>query len=167
MKKVLWSAAVALMILTLTGCAGTTAGPALAEDRPPEIMVENVPESPAPVEKEQVAFSTGNLPLAEDNEKNEGTDSSTEPVPPAKPTPTPAPQEPSTPKAAPVPVQEIVTVEPAVQEKAEENSSPAPNVTPEPEITQPPATPVEPEPPAEPVSPVSSEPPEPEFSIDY
>jgi len=166
MKKVLWSAAAALMILTLTGCAGT-AGPAPAEDRPPETMVENVPESTTPVEKEQVAFSAGNFPLAEDNEKNKGTDGSTEPVPSAKPAPTPAPQESSTPKAVPVPVQEAVTVEPVVQEGAEENPSPAPDVTPELEITQPATTPIEPEPPAEPVSPVSSEPPEPEFSIDY
>jgi len=167
MKKVLWSAAAALMILTLTGCAGT-AGPAPTEDRPPETMVENVPESPAPVEKEQVAFSAGNFPLAEDNEKNEGTDSSTEPVPPAKPAPTPAPQEIPAPKVAePAFVQQVVTPEPAVQEKAEESHVPTPNVTPEPEITQPPTTPVEPEPPAEPVLPVSSDPPEAAFNIDH
>lgn len=166
MKKVLWSAAAALMILTLTGCAGTV-GPAPTEDRPPETMVENVPESPAPVENEQVAFSAGNSPLAVDNEKNEGTDGSTEPVPPAKPAPTPAPQETPASKAAPVPVQAAVTVELDVQEKAEENPGPAPDVTPEPEITQAPATPVELEPPAEPVPPVSSDPPEPAFSIDH
>lgn len=159
MKKVLWSAAIALFILILTGCAGT-AGSAPTEDRPSQTTVENVPNFPAPVEKEQFSFSAGNTTFIEDDVKNEDVDSDAEPVPTTEPDPIPAPQEPAAPKAAPAPVQQTVILEPAVPEKAEENTIPAP-VTPEPEITQVPTAPTEPEPPAEP------EPPEPAFSIDH
>ncbi len=159
MKKVLWSAAIALFILTLTGCAGT-AGSAPTEDRPTQLTVENVPNTPAPVEQEQISFSAGNTPFIEDNVENEETDSDTEPVLTTEPDPIPAPQEIQAPKATPAPVQQTVTSKSTVQEKTEENSIPAPNVTPEPEITPAPTAPTEPEPPEE------SEPPEPAFSID-
>ena len=160
MKKVLWSAAIALFILTLTGCA-RTAGPAPTEDHPPQITVENVPKSPAPVEKEQISFSAGDTTFIEDDVENEKADSGIEPVLTAEPAPSPAPQEIPAPKAAPTPAQQTVTFEPAVPEKTEENTIPVPSVIPEPEITQVPTAPSEPEPPAEP------EPPEPAFSIDH
>ncbi len=160
MKKVLWNTAIALVILTLTGCAGT-AGPAPTAECPPQTTVENVPKSPAPVEKAQISFSAGNIPLTEDDVENEEADGSTEPVLTTEPPPVPAPQETQAPKAAPAPVHQTVTSEPVIQEKAEENTIPASSVIPEPEITQVPTAPVEPEPPAEP------EPPEPAFSIDH
>lgn len=149
MKKVLWSAAVALMILTLTGCAGT-AGPTPTEDCPTQTIVERVPESHTPVEKKKAAFSAGKTPLAEGNVENEGTDTHTETESPVQSAPIPVPQEPP----APVPVQPVVTPEPAVQE----NPNPTPSVVTEPEIIQAPA---EPEPPAE------LEPSAPAFSIDH
>lgn len=149
MKKVLWSAAVALMILTLTGCAGT-AGPAPAKDFPTQTIVENVPKSHTLVEKKKVAFSAAEAPLPEGDVENEGTDVSTKTEPPVQSAPIPVPQEPP----APVPVQPVVTPEPAVQE----SPSPAPSMVTEPEITQ---APDEPDPPAEP------EPSAPAFSIDH
>lgn len=55
MKKALWStAAAALFILSLSGCAGT-AEPVQTEDRP-QTIVEVPTESTAPVESEPVLF---------------------------------------------------------------------------------------------------------------
>ena len=156
MKKVLQSAAITLFILTLAGCVGT-AGPVQTEDRPTQTTVENVVKSPAPVESEQISFSAGNIPPAEDSLTKEDKGHSNEPEPPANPSPTPAPQETPASKVLPTPA----GTEPAVQEKMEEKPSPAPSAAPEPEAPQAPAAPVEPETPAEP------EPPEPAFSIDY
>ena len=122
MKKVLWSAAIALFILTLTGCA-RTAGPAPTEDHPPQITVENVPKSPAPVEKEQISFSASNILLTEDDAENEEVNSDTEPVLPTEPAPSPTPQGIPASKAAPAPVQQTVTFEPAVQERPKKTPS--------------------------------------------
>ena len=156
MKKVLQSAAITLFILTLTGCAGT-AGPVQTEARPPQTAVENVVKSPASVESEQISFSAGNIPPAEDSITKEDEEHGTEPEFPANPSPSPAPQEAPAPKVTP----ESTRTAPAVQEKTEEKPSPAPSADPEPDAPQAPAAPVEPETPAEP------EPPEPAFSIDY
>lgn len=156
MKKVLQSAAITLFILTLTGCAGTT-GPVQTDAPPPQTTVENVVKSPAPVESEQISFSAGNIPPAEDSITKEDEGHGTEPEPPANPSPTPAQQETPSSKVTPEPAGTV----PAVQARTEETASPAPSADPEPEIPQAPAAPVEPETPAEP------EPPEPAFSIDY
>ena len=54
MKKILWStAAAALFVLTLTGCADTT--PVQTEDRPQAAAVISA-ESTAPVESEIILF---------------------------------------------------------------------------------------------------------------
>ena len=135
MKKVIWSAAITLLILTLTGCAGT-ARSAPTEDRPTQSTVENVPNTPAPVEQEQISFSAGNTPFIEDNVENEETDSNTEPVLTTEPDPIPAPQEIQAPKATPAPIQQTVTPKPAVLEKTEENPTSVPSRSSEPEITQ-------------------------------
>ena len=156
MKKVLQSAAITLFILTLTGCAGT-ASPVQTEDRPPQSTVEKAMKSPAPVESEQISFSAGNIPPAEDSITKEDEGYGTEQELPANPSPSSASQESPAPKATPAPA----TTAPVVQEKTEESPTPAPSTDLEPEIPQAPAAPVEPETPAEP------EQPEPAFSIDY
>ena len=122
MKKVLWSAAIALFILTLTGCAGT-AGPAPTEGHPTQATVEKVPKSLSPVEKEKISFSASNILLTEDDAENEETDSGTEPVLSTEPALSPAPKETPAPKAAPAPVQQTVTFEPAVQERPKKTPS--------------------------------------------
>ena len=159
MKKVLWStAAAALFILTLTGCADNA--PVQTEDRPPQAATEISAESTAPVEAENeiVFLSAGDeLPVEDGTASGEPT-ASPEPDTPALAT-TPAPQvsqpaEPSTtpvPQETPPPARITVTFEPSTGKSApesgtEESSSPAPSATPEPTPTATP--PAQSEPPA-------------------
>ena len=169
MKKVLWStAAAALFILTLTGCADNA--PVQTEDRP-QVATEIPAEPTAPVENKIDLFSAGDELSVEDGTASGEPTASPEPEPPATQSAEPAPQvsqpaEPSTtpvPQETPPPVQATVTFEPstgksAPETGAEESHSPAPSATPEPESTPTPTSPAQSEPPA-----VS----EPAFSIDY
>ena len=167
MKKVLWSTAAALFVLTLTGCADNA--PVQSEDRP-QVATEISAEPTAPVESEIILFLAGDELSAEDSTASEEPTTSPEPEPPATQSAEPAPQvsQPAEPSATPVPqetpppVQATVTFEPSTGKSspetgAEENHSPAPSATPEPEPTQTPTPPAQSEPPA-----VS----EPAFSID-
>ena len=168
MKKILWStAAAALFVLTLTGCADNT--PVQTEDRPQAATVISA-ESTVPVESEIILFSAGDELSAEDSTASGEPTTSPEPDTPA-PVTSPAPQvsQPAEPSATPVPqetpppVRITVTFEPSTgkstpESETGESNSPAPSATPEPEPT-PTATP-----------PAQSEPPaasEPAFSIDY
>ena len=143
MKKVLWStAAAALFVLTMTGCADNA--PVQTEDRP-QAATEIPAESTAPVESEIILFSAGDELPAEDGTASAEPTASPEQEPPA-PATTPAPQvskpaEPSAtsaPQETPPPVQATVTFEPSAGKSApatgaEESHSPAPSATPEPE----------------------------------
>ena len=179
MKKILWStAAAALFVLTLTGCADNT--PVQTEDRPQAAAVISA-ESTAPVESEIILFSAGDeLPVEDGTASGEPT-ASPEPDTPAPATP-PAPQiaaPEDTPASAPAasapqetqpPVRITVTFEPsegksAPETDAGESNSPAPSTTPEPEPTQ--TSPNQSEPPAVTEPPTTAEPAEPAFSIDH
>ena len=168
MKKVLWStAAAALFVLTLTGCADNA--PVQTEDRP-QAATEIPAEPTAPVESEIIPFSAGDELSVEDGMASGEPTASPEPEPPAEHPAGPAPQvsqpaEPSTtpvPQETPPPVQVTVTFEPSAGKSAPETEvgeshSPAPSSTPEPEATPTTTPPAQSEPPA-----VS----EPVFSID-
>ena len=169
MKKVLWStAAAALFILTLTGCADNA--PVQTEDHPPQTATEISAESTAPVEVENeiVFLSAGDELPAEDSTGKGKPTASPEPDASA-PATTPAPQVAapeetpanapavSAPQETPAPVKVTVQFDVSTQKDTGESSSPAPSTAPEPEPT-PTATP-----------PAQSEPPavsEPAFSID-
>ena len=155
MKKTLLStAAAALFILSLTGCAGT-AEPVQTEDRP-QITTEVPAESTAPVESAPVLFSAGDEQPVED----EAEDSATSEEPTASPEPdataqiaapvpraaAPAPQEtpasvPATPapQETQTPPKAVIKFEVTAQKGTEESPAPAPSATPEPEPTPTPA----------------------------
>ena len=177
MKKVLWStAAAALFILTLTGCADNA--PVQTEDRPPQAATEISAESTAPVEAEDeiVFLSAGDeLPVEDGTASGEPTASPEPATPPApqvaapEDTPASAPAA-STPQETPPPVRITVTFEPsegksAPETDAGESNSPAPSTTPEPEPTQ--TSPSQSEPPAVTEPPTTAEPAKPAFSIDH
>ena len=160
MKKVLWStAAAALFVLTLTGCADNA--PVQTEDRP-QAATEISTESTAPVEDESkiVLLSAGDELPAEDSTASGEPTASLEPEPPATQSAEPAPQvskpaEPSTtpaPQETPSPVRITVTFEPSAGKSApetgtEESPSPAPSAAPEPEPTPTSTPPAQSEPP--------------------
>ena len=148
MKKTLLStAAAALFILSLAGCAGT-AEPVQTEDRP-QITTEVPAESTAPIESAPVLFSAGDeQPVedgAEDSAASEEPTASPEPDAPAQiaapvpraaaPTPveTPAsiPAAPAT-QETPAPAKAVIKFEVTTQKGTEESPSPAPSATPEP-----------------------------------
>lgn len=181
MKKVLLStAAAALFILTLTGCADTA--PVQTEGHPPqataEIVLEPSTKPTRAVESEPV-LSSASKELSVADGLNETGDSaaSEEPTASSKPdTPAliavpapkeaaPAPEE--TPASVPTaPAPQETTAPPKVviqfnvttQQGTEESPSPAPSVVPEPEPMPVPTPPAQSEPPA------ASQP---AFSIDY
>lgn len=147
MKKTLLStAAAALFILSLTGCAGT-AEPVQTEDRP-QITTEVPAESTAPVESAPVLFLAGDEQPVED--RTDGVEDGTVSE---EPTASPEPD-------APAPAKAVIKFEVTTQKGTEESPSPAPSTapqTPEPEPTPTP-TPT-PAPPAESDLPVESTPP--------
>lgn len=168
MKKALWStAAAALFILSLTGCAGT-AEPVQTEDRP-QTTVEVPTESTAPVESEPVLFSAGDeLPVTDSTDGAEDSAASEEP--PASPEPdtlalttTPAPQvaapapeetpasAPATPapQETPAPAKAVIKFDVTTQKGTEESPSPELSATPKPEPTPAPTPPAQSDPPVE------------------
>lgn len=190
MKKVLYStAAAALFILSLAGCAG----PVRSEDRPPQptpaVTAEPSTGPTGPVESEAISFSAGNK-LSVDSPENSPASAESTPSPEdgpasAGPTPSPEPGPTAKPSAAPVP-----QTDPTPQVKPAPQATPTPQATPEPQETPAPAkgaiqfnvttqkgagespTPsAAPEPELTPVPPVQSEPPvetpPPAFSIDH
>jgi len=187
MKKALWSAAVAAMLMfTLNACADTPA-PVQTGDSPPQATVESTPTPTVAGESAQPVLSAGNTPLAEDSTANEGGESKAKLELPAEPSPTPAPQTTPTPKATPAPqvapapqaaqvpqptptphapqetpapAKGTIQFNVTTQKGAGESPSPAPSAAPEPEHTPAPTPPAQSEPP------VSSQAPEPAFSID-
>ena len=166
MKKILWSIAVATLII-LTGCSNA-AMPTQAEDRPLLPVVETVPESAGPVESEAVVLSAGNDQLVDNTTVKEDVESTVEPESQAELPEIPQPQE-SEPQAT---VKASVTFVPEVQKESAESPAPIPTPSeatqaPEPEPTPSPAPPAEPEEPTESAPPAVSEPVEPAFSIDY
>lgn len=197
MKKTLCStAAAALFILALAGCAG----PVRLEDRPPQptpaVTAEPSTGPTGPVESEAISFSAGNklsmdnapedspasaesTPSPEDNPASAGPTPSPEPGPTAKPSAAPAPQTVPAPQSTPTP-----QATPAPQATPTPQTSPAPQETPAPakgaiqfNVTmrkgagESPAPSAAPEPGPTPVPPVQSEPPvetpPPAFSIDH
>jgi hypothetical protein len=170
MKKVLLStAAAALFILTLTGCADTA--PVQTEGHPPqataEIVLEPSTEPTRAVESEPV-LSSASKELSVADGLNETGDSaaSAEPEPSTEPnalavqSADPAPQ--GTPEPVPqetqAPPKVVIQFNVTTQTGAEESPSPAPSAVPEPEPTPVPTLPAQSEPPA------ASQP---AFSIDY
>ena len=147
MKKVLCSIAVALLILTLTGCADMVR-PVQPEEHPLQPEVAILPESTGPVKSETVPFSASNDPV-EEPPVTEEPETDPEPEVPAR-LPAAPPQNVPAPKRT------------ADQEKTPD---PAPILPPEPE-PEPEPTP-SPAPPAEPEAPAEPEPSEPAFSIDH
>ena len=175
MKKILWStAAAALFVLTLTGCADNA--PVQTENRP-QTETAIPAESTEPVESGIVFLSAGDELSVEDGTASAEPTASPEPDTPAPDT-TPAPQvsqsaEPSTtpvPQETPPPVRITVTFEPSTgkstpESETGESNSPAPSTTLEPEPTQ--TSPNQSEPPAVTEPPATAEPSEPAFSIDH
>lgn len=179
MKKALCSTAAATLVLfVLSGCAD--AAPVQVEDHPPrptvEITMEPSTEPTGPVESEEISFSAGNTPPAQESTPDEGRGNQVKLELPAEPSPTPAPQMNQAPPAKP-------SATPAQQDAL----APAPQETPPPakgtikfEVTTPkgagksprpePSAAPEPEPTPTPVPPVETPPPastEPVFSIDH
>ena len=165
MKKVLWSIAVATLII-LTGCSNAATS-IQSENRPPLPVVETAPEPAGPVESEAVVLSASNDQVVDNMIVENDTEVNAEPEPQEPPT-APQPQE-SEPQAT---VKASVTFVPEVQKESAESPAPIPTPSeatqaPEPEPTPTPAPPVESEQPTEPAPPAASEPAEPTFSIDY
>lgn len=177
MKKALCStAAAALFIFTLSGCADTA--PVQTEDHPPQPTVEITlapsAEPTGPVESETISFSAGNIPLAQDSTANEDGENPVKLELPAEPSPTPAPQtaqvpqvtpapqavqapqESPAPQETPPPAKGTIKFDVTTQKEAGESPSPAPSATPEPVPT--------PTPPVETPPPASAEP---VFNIDH
>lgn len=175
MKKALCStAAAALFIFTLSGCADTA--PVQAEDHPPQPTVEITlapsAEPTGAVESEAISFSAGKAPLAQDSTANEDGENPVKLELPAEPSPTPAPQtaqvsqatsapqatqtpqEVPAPQETPPPAKGTIKFDVTTQKEAGE--SPAPSTTPEPAPT--------PTPPVEIPPPASAEP---VFNIDH
>lgn len=154
MKKVLCSIAVALLILTLTGCANKVQ-PVQPEGKPSQPMAETPLESTGPVESEPVPFSAGNVPV-EETPVAEKLETVPEPEVPAE-------SSAAAPQNAPAPKRT------ATQEKTEQIPDPAPILPPQPDPEPAPilTPPAESEPSEEPAPPAASEPTEPTFSIDY
>lgn len=157
MKKVLCSIAVALLILSLTGCANKVR-PVQSEEKPPQPMAETPLESTGPVESEPVPFSAGNDQFVDSTTDKEDMESSAEPEPQVAPPVTLQPQEPQ------ATIKASVTF--VLDSKKGTVESPTPAQTPEPEPAPIPTPPLESEPTEEPALPAASEPSEPEFSID-
>ena len=148
MKKTLLStAAAALFILSLAGCAGT-AEPVQTQDHP-QITAEVPTESTAPVESAPGLFSAGDeQPVedgTEDSAASEEPTANPEPDAPARiaaPAPkaaAPAPEEipasvPATPapQETPAPAKAVIKFDVTTQKGTEESPSPEPSATPEP-----------------------------------
>lgn len=161
MKKVLWSIAVATLILTLAGCSNV-ATPAQSEDRPLRPVLETVLEDTEPVESETVVLSAGNDQLVDNATVKEDTESSAEPESQAEP---PAVSQPQEPQAT---VKASVTFALDNQKETAKPSTPnTPAQPPEPEPVPTPTPLAESEPTVEPAPPAASEPAEPAFSIDH
>ena len=145
MKKALWITA-ALLLVSLTGCSGSTEPEAKESSLPQPVIEESLTEAEPIAESETVSFSAG-------NETEENSDESKEPPtatvsePEAEPTATEEPPKPTAPPHEPKPTepprQEPQPTEPSQTETQQpEPTAPAP--------TEPPATEEpEPEPPEE------------------